>query len=208
VLHRGDGLPGKQLGKQPHHHLAVLEHVRDAGRHPQVVLQHAEAAVAGPHHVDAGDVRVDAGGHIDALHLRAVLRVAEDQLGRHHARRQDALVVVDVVDEGVQRQRPLAQAALEHRPLRRGQDARHDVEGNQPLGLLGVAGDGEGDAQAVEQQGRLLALAGDAVGRLGAQPVPVGAAVRPGGPGRGQHLVVGSGRVGRRGVRHGRSPPG
>jgi hypothetical protein len=81
VLDRLHGVPGKQLREQPHHHLAVFEHVGDAGGHAQVVLEHAEAAVVVAHDVDAADVRVDAVGHVDALHLGTVLGISEDLLG-------------------------------------------------------------------------------------------------------------------------------
>ncbi len=117
VLDRPDALRREELGKEPHHHLAVLEHVGHAGRHAQVVLEHVELARPGAHDVDAGDVRVDAAGNIDALHLGAVLRVAEHALRRHDARLQDRLLVVDVAQERVQRLHALLQPAIEHLPF-------------------------------------------------------------------------------------------
>jgi hypothetical protein len=60
VRHRRDAVAAEQLGKQPHHHLAVLEHVRDAARHAQVVLEDVVAAAAvgvgGTDDVDPRDV--------------------------------------------------------------------------------------------------------------------------------------------------------
>ena len=47
---------------------------------------------------------------------------------------------------------------LEADPLLQRQDARHDVEGNQPLRAFFLAVHGEGDADAVEQGVRLGAL--------------------------------------------------
>jgi hypothetical protein len=44
VLDGPDALCRKELGEEPHHHLAVLEHVRDAGRDAQVVLENVELA--------------------------------------------------------------------------------------------------------------------------------------------------------------------
>ena len=111
--------------------------------HAQVVLEHVVAAAAvgvgGAHDVDAGDVRVDAAGHLDALHLGAVLRVAEHLLGRDDARLQDLLAVVDVVEEAVQRRDPLAQPPLQLAPLVRRDDARDQVERDQPLGAASAA---------------------------------------------------------------------
>ena len=57
---------------------------------------------------------------------------------------------VDVVDESVDRPHPLLEPGREPRPFARGEDARDDVERDDPLGRLLVAIDGEGDAEAAE----------------------------------------------------------
>ena len=44
VRDRRDAIAREEIGKEPHHHLAVLEHVRHARRHAQVVLEHVELA--------------------------------------------------------------------------------------------------------------------------------------------------------------------
>ena len=75
VLDGFHSVSGKQLGKEPHHHLAVFEHVRDPGGDAQIVLEYTEAAVVVANDVDTADVRVDAVGHVDALHLWTVLGV-------------------------------------------------------------------------------------------------------------------------------------
>ena len=83
---RRDPMLAEQLGEEPHHHLAVLEHVADAARHAQVVLEDVVAAgavgVGGADDVDPGDVRIDVAGDVDALHLGPVLGVAEHLVGR------------------------------------------------------------------------------------------------------------------------------
>ena len=101
-------VPGKELREQAHHHLAVLKHVRDAGGDAQVVFENAKFAGAVTHDVDAGDVGVDAPGHIDALHLRAVLGLAENLFSANHLRLENLLVVVNVMDEGIERADALA----------------------------------------------------------------------------------------------------
>ena len=50
-------------------------------------------------HVAAGDVRVDAAGRLDADHLAPEVARAEDELGRDTPLAEDALLVVDVVQE-------------------------------------------------------------------------------------------------------------
>ena len=98
--------------------------------------------------------------------------VAEHALARDDAGREDRLVVVDVVQERVQRVHALAQAAIEHLPLVGRNDARNDVERNQALGAGLLAVDREGDADAMERALGLLALLGDAGGRLSGRATP------------------------------------
>ena len=150
-----------------------------------------ELAVGSPHHVDARDVRVNAPRDLDALHLGAVLGVAEDELGGNPPRAKDLLAVVDVVEECVQRPHALAQALLERAPLACRQDPRDDVERNQALGTLVLAVDREGDADAMEERIRLGAPPRESVGRLALQPRAVAPVVAPRGPVRQLHLVVG-----------------
>ena len=59
VADRRDALPGKGIGKEPHHDLAVLEHIGDAGGRAHIVLEHEEVALAGADQIDAGDMGVD-----------------------------------------------------------------------------------------------------------------------------------------------------
>ena len=133
---------------------------------------------------------VDAAGDVDPLHLRAVLGIAEDTLWRDDARLEDLLVVVDVVDEGVQRPHPLLEAALEADPFLQGHDPRHDVEGDQPLGTLFLAVNGEGDSDTVEQCVRLGAFLAQAVGRLLLEPPAIAQVVGPGAAVAEKHFVV------------------
>ena len=85
--------------------------------------------------------------------------VVGDHLDRDPARPQDLLAVVDVVQERVDRPHPLLDAPLEPGPFPGRDDARDDVERDEPLVALLAAVDVEGDAGAPEQRlgiGRLL----------------------------------------------------
>ena len=94
----------------------------------------------------------------------------------HAAGAEDLLAVVDVVEEGVERLHALLDALRQPAPFGAGDDARHDVEGDQPLGRLRLAVDGEGDAGLAEdalgvahlfgQPGRVLRLQPAVVGRI------------------------------------------
>jgi hypothetical protein len=66
MLDRAYALRGEQFRKEPHHHLAVLQHVGDARRNPQIVLEDVELALTGADEVDAGDVRIDSARNLDS----------------------------------------------------------------------------------------------------------------------------------------------
>ena len=179
VVHGRDAVRGEELGKEAHHHLAVLEHVRDARGHAQVVLEHAELA----RHRRArcrcrrcgrrcrrGRRRLASPGGIASC----TAPVRGDD-----ARFQDLLVVVDIVNEGVQSSNALLQAAFETDPLFQGNDARHDVEGDEAFGALFLTVDGEGDSHAVKQGIGLGALLAQALGRLVFEPMVVAQVVLP-----------------------------
>ena len=114
--------------------------------------------------------------------------------GGNHARLQDLLVVVDVVDEGVQRPHPLFEPRLQAHPFLHRQDPGHDVEGDQPLGTLFLAIDREGDAHPMEQSVRLRPLLRQTLGGLGGQPFAIPVVVRARSALRRIHLVIRCGR--------------
>ena len=183
----------EQVREKPHHHLAVLEHVGHAARHPQIVLEHVELALPGAHHVDAGDMRVDAPRHVDAVHLGPVLRVAEHLLGGDAARPHDVLLVIDVVDEAVERAHPLLEAGFELPPLAGRDDARNHIEGDQAFGAGVVTVDREGDADAPEHEIRFRALVAHRLRTLLRQPALEFAVVPANDAARVVHLVVRAG---------------
>ena len=151
VADGGDRLAGKGVRKQPHHDLAVLEHVGDAGGRAHIVLEHEKVALAGADEIDAGDMGIDPVRRLDAVHLGPVGRVEKHEVRRHEAGLDDLLVVVDVVEEDVDRLHPLNAAALDKLPFGAVEDARNEVERDQPLGRAAVGIDGEGDAEAAKQ---------------------------------------------------------
>ena len=142
----------EELWEDALHRRAVLEHVRDAGRTTAVVFEDEVAPVAVADQVGAADVDVSVlrDGHADEF--RPVMRSAEDDLRRDHAVLDDALLVVDVVEEEVQRRDPLDEACLDMFPLIRRDDAGKRVEGEDALRPFLVAVDREGDALFQEEQ--------------------------------------------------------
>ena len=157
ALHRRDAVAGEQVRKQPHHDFAVFQHVGHAGRRARIVFQHDEVFGIHPHDVDAGDVDVDVVRHGLAVHLGPEHRVLEDQVVGDDVGAQHVAAVIDVAQEHVERAHPLLQPLFEDGPFPGRHDPRDHVEGDQPFLGFVVAIDGEGDADAAEQQLRLLA---------------------------------------------------
>ena len=179
ILDRGDAVAREQFRKQPHHDLAVLQHIRDAGGRAGVVFQHVEGLGIDADNIDAGDVHVDIVRHALAVHLRAERRIAVHQIFRNDASTQDLARAIDILDEHVERVDALGQALLQEPPFGARHDARDDVEGDQPFGGVGLAVDREGDADAAEDQFGLAPPVIEHVGRHFGQPARQLAIGRP-----------------------------
>ena len=147
------------------HHLAAREHVGHAARHAQVVFEHHEPAVRqaheiGPHHVD-----VDVARHAHADHLAPEMPAGVDDAAGNHAVPDDLPLVIDVLEEEIEGGDALRQAALDGVPVTGRDDARQQIVGEDALGRLVAAVDGEGDALVEEGQVRLLLAAQQLLGR-------------------------------------------
>ena len=86
VVDRADPRRLEHLRERALHHLAVLEHVRHAGRAAQVVFEHVDLPVAVADQIGAGDVAPDAPRRVqaDALLPEAAGRV--DEVARERRR--------------------------------------------------------------------------------------------------------------------------
>jgi hypothetical protein len=110
-----------QVSEGAQHQVAVLDHVGDAGWCARVVLEHQEAAVVVAHDVDAADLDIGAVRQVVADHLAAEVAVAEHEVGRHDAIVENLLVMIDVVEELVDRRDPLHDTGLDGPPVGSGQ---------------------------------------------------------------------------------------
>ena len=148
VIDRLDPGVLEQFREDALHDLAVLEHVRDAGRHAQVVFEDVDTAVDVAHQIGAADMRPDAVRRTHAHTLGAEILRLLDQFARHDAVVQNVLLVIDVVDESVQCIDALCQPARDDVPLALDDESRNDVE--RPLAIDRAAAftgvDGERDA--------------------------------------------------------------
>ena len=88
----------------------------------------------------------------------------QDQAFGNAAGADDLAVVVDIVQEGVERAGALLQSAAQALPFGLRQHARNEVERNQAFGIAAFGIDGEGDADAAEQHFGLASLERKLVG--------------------------------------------
>ena len=118
----------EQFRKHALHHVAVFQHVRHAGRHAQVVLEHVHHAVAAAHQIAAAHVRPHAEARRNAHALGTEVRRVGEEFGGENAVLDDALFVIDVVDEHVQRLYALAQAQFDVLPFLARDNAWDEIE--------------------------------------------------------------------------------
>ena len=116
-------------------------------------------------------------------HLAPEVPRQHDQAARHDPVVEDLLVVVDVVDEEVERLDALPQPRLDQPPLAGRDQARDQVERKDPLSPLRRVGvDGEGDP--LVQEGAVGEIAGAA--QCARVAVPPAARRAPGSAGEAQ----------------------
>jgi hypothetical protein len=147
------------------------------------------------HQVAPDDVRVHAERRLDPTDLAAVPRRSEHQLGRDETAREDLLLVVDVMEEQVERANALLEPALDPFPLLGEDDPRDQIEGHDLFEAARILVHRERDPARLEAEiGRPLPPA-DLLRRECLQTPCQRRVVRPHHSGRGEHLVPERGRV-------------
>ena len=147
MIHRKHFADFEGARESPAHHQAVFQHVGDAAGGAGIVFQHQVLARAGiAHQIDAGDVDIDVARHSEPHHFAAEMLAGIDQMARNDAVFQNPLLPVDVLQIEVERHHALRESALDHVPFGAGDNARHQVEGEEPLRSAAVAVNREGDA--------------------------------------------------------------
>lgn len=131
---------------------AVFQHVGGAGRTAKVVFKDEVAAVATADEVGAADVDVDVFGDVASHELATEMLGAVDVVRGDDAVLEDFLFVVEIVEEEVEGGDALDEAFFDNRPFIGGNDAGHEVEGEDAFGAFVVVVDGEGDAAAHERE--------------------------------------------------------
>ena len=152
VIDRRNAVIPEHRRKNALQNLAVRQHVRHAARHTQVIFQHRKATIRQPHQIRPADAHVRVPRHIQPAHLSPKMLAAVNQLARHNPFGQNPPFVINVPQEQIQRRQPLRQPFFDLRPLMRGNDARNQVVGENPLGAFLAPVHREGDAFLQKRQ--------------------------------------------------------
>ena len=152
ILHwpHADGL--EHMRERALHRAAIFQNVTYAGRTTPVVFQHEVLPLLIANQIRAADVDVNILRHIEVHELAAKMFSRKNVVRRDDAVLQNFLLVIDVVQKQIQRRDALREAALDHLPFLRGNDARQKVEGKNFLRARRVTIDVEGHALPHERQ--------------------------------------------------------
>src|SRR6516165_7286645 len=163
-------MAGEQFRKQAQHDLPVLQHVGDARGRADIVLENVERISVHAHDVDARDEDIDVMRNALAVHFRTKHRILEHEVLGDDAGTQDLPLEIDVLDVQVDGFDSLLESATDEVPLTSREDARDDVERDQPFLCFGIAIDRDGDADAPKQQFGLAPAMLEDLGRDLRQP--------------------------------------
>ena len=123
-------------------------------------------------------------------HFGAKLAVAGDLFRRQLTGLEDVLIVVDIVQKGIQCGDALGEAAGDFLPLLARYYVWHDVKRNQPLGAGGLPIDGKGDSDAVKHQIGGLTVLRNFLRRRPGKPIGKSGVLRTNATVSGVHLIV------------------
>jgi hypothetical protein len=102
-----------------------------------------------PYQIRTSDMTPNAARHIEPYALRSEGRGGEDNFLGNSLVFKDFLIVVDVIQEQIQRVDALFQAAFDIVPVTGFHNARHDVEREDLFGTFIAAIYGKGDAHVI-----------------------------------------------------------
>ena len=158
IIHGQDVIVLEQFREDALHDLPVLHHVRHSRRNAQIVLQHVDRAIAVPDEIRSADMCPHAQRRIDAAALGPEIPGVRQHLGRKHAVLHDFLIVVQVIDEQVERLHALLETGAHPFPLAARDDARNQVQRPRPVNgtvSLGIHREGDSHFLDGQLQGRL-----------------------------------------------------
>ena len=137
---------GKELGKNALHCLTVFQHVGNAGRTSAVVFKYGIDSVTVANEVRAADMDVNVLRDVETHELGPKVLRAPDNPLWNDLLLDDPLLVVDVVQEQIQSDEALNEAAFNVLPLLRRYNARDQIKWENTLRAFVAAVDSEGNS--------------------------------------------------------------
>jgi len=113
---------------------AVLKHVAGSRGTSEIVLQDEVVALTVADQIGAADMDVDVLGDVESHEFPAEMLRPENVVGRDDAILEDLLVMVDVVQEEIERGDALDEAFFHPLPFVAGNDSGDEIEGKDALG--------------------------------------------------------------------------
>ena len=104
----------KSFGENARHDQPVLQHVGNAAGSANVIFQDVKLTGLGiADQIDPADMRKDSARNFHTHHFATEMRTGVNQRTRNSAVFQNALLAIDVLQEKIQRQDPLGEAAID-----------------------------------------------------------------------------------------------
>ena len=144
------------------HDLAPGQHVGHAAWHAKIVLEHDEPAVGPADEIGPDHRQIAALRHVHATHLAAIVPARVDNLARDDLVRQDAALMINVLQKQIEGGDALGEARLDLPPLGASDNARQQVVRKDLLGPLLAAVNVKGNSLDSGRQGPPPACAAEA----------------------------------------------
>src|SRR5260221_14415901 len=144
MLDRRYAVIAEEGGEDFLQNLAIRQHVGDAARYPEIVLQHGKASMRKPYQVGAADADVNPARHRQIAHFAPKVAATVYQFPRYDAIRQNFSAVVDVLEEQIQRRDSLGESTFNLSPFVVGNDSGVEIIWENTFRAFIIAVYGEG----------------------------------------------------------------
>ena len=119
---------GSRSGEEAFSDFPVLQHVAYTRRCAQIILKHIKSTVVIPYQVDTGNMDINIIRNLQLVHFAQEMRARVNDIYRNYAILNNKLVVVNILQEQVQRGKSLLDALLHKGPFAGSDDAGDNIK--------------------------------------------------------------------------------
>src|SRR5262245_22184805 len=123
----------KHRGESSFHRTTIFQNVADAAWATAIIFEHHVLPLVIADQVRAADVNVNILRHLEVHELAAKMFSRKDVVRGNNTLLDDSLLVINVVEEKIERRDALRQTAFEKFPFLRRNDSRDEIERKNPL---------------------------------------------------------------------------